>query len=135
MKKIVRMKGILEQVYLPIIEVKVHNMHLHFILDTGSTNSILDDRVIIPLEDQISYAGKYELQGIEGNAIQSLQGVLSFVFCDKAYQQTFCFMSLQKPFEAIKRDSGIEIHGILGTDFLMANKWIIDFKEGVIRID
>lgn len=129
------MKGVLEQIHLPIIEVKVQNMHLHFILDTGSTNSILDDRVIILLEDHISYDGKYELQGIEGNAIQSLQGVLSFVFCGKSYQQTFCFMSLQKPFEAIKRDSGIEVHGILGTDFLMANKWIIDFKEGVVRID
>lgn len=131
----ITIKGVLNDVHLPIIEVKVQNMHLHFILDTGSTNSILDKRVIIPLEDHISYVGKYELQGIEGNAIQSLQGVLSFVCCGKAYQQTFCFMSLQKPFEVIKRDSGIEVHGILGTDFLMANKWIIDFKEGIIRID
>ena len=95
----------------------------------------MDDRVIIPLEDHINYAGKYELHGIEGNTIQSSQGVLSFIFCGKAYQQTFCFMSLQKPFEAIKRDSGIEVHGILGTDFLMANKWIIDFKERMIRIE
>lgn len=127
-------KGVLNDVHLPIIEVEVQNMHLHFILDTGSTNSILDERVIIPLKDHISNAGKYELQGIEGNIIQSIQGILSFIFCGKVYQQAFCFMSLQKPFEAIKRDSGIEVHGILGIDFLMANKWIIDFKEGMIMI-
>ena len=135
MKENITIKGVLNDVHLPIIEVEVQNMHLHFILDTGSTNCILDERVIIPLEDHINYAGKYELQGIEGNAIPSLQGILSFVCCGKVYQQTFCFMSLKKPFEAIKRDSGIEVHGILGTDFLMANKWIIDFKEEVIRID
>ena len=72
MKKIVRMKGILEQVYLPIIEVEVQNMYLHFILYTGSTNSILDKRVIISLEDHISSVGKYELQGVEGNVNQSI---------------------------------------------------------------
>ena len=45
------MKGVLEQVHIPIIEVEVQNMYLHFILYTGSTNSILDKRVIISLED------------------------------------------------------------------------------------
>lgn len=129
------MKGVLKQVHLPIIEVEVQNMHLHFILDTGSTNSLLDERVIVTLKDQISFAGKYELQGIEGNAIQSSQGTLSFGLCGKTYQQNFCFMPLEKPFEAIKRDSGIEVHGILGTDFLIANQWVIDFEEEVIRID
>jgi hypothetical protein len=49
----ITIRGVLNDVHLPIVEVKVQNMHLHFILDTGSTNSILDKRVIIPLEDLV----------------------------------------------------------------------------------
>ena len=88
MKKIVRMKGILEQVYLPIIEVKVHNMHLHFILDTRSTNSILDERVIIPLVDPISFVGRSKRQGIR---------VMSYNHYKEYYPSFFVIKHISRP--------------------------------------
>ncbi len=130
----ISLKNVLKLTHLPIIEVEVLNRHLFFIIDTGSTNSLLDDRIASSLEEVIHYTGKHKLQGIEGNAILSSQGSLPLTFCGKVYQQTLCIMPLQAPFEAIKNDTGIEVHGILGIDFLLANKWVIDFEEEALRV-
>ncbi len=132
--KKISLKNVLKLTHLPIIEVEVLNRHLSFIIDTGSTNSLLDAGIASSLEEVMHYTGKHKLQGIEGNAILSSQGSLPLTFCGKEYQQTFCIMPLQAPFEAIKNDTGIEVHGILGTDFLLANKWVVDFEEEALRV-
>ena len=37
-------------------------------------------------------------------------------------------------FKDIEVESGIQVHGLLGTDFLLENKWIVDFNELTIEI-
>ena len=38
-------------------------------------------------------------------------------------------MQLGNAFSSIKNESGIEVHGILGNNFLVENKWIIDYGK------
>ena len=118
--------------WLPLIEAEVENQHLCFILDTGSTHSVLDEGMITILKDSINYVGENRLHGIEGNYVQTSEGLINLTINGKEYQQAFCFMPLGEAFASIKQESGIEIHGILGNNFLIENRWIIDYKKFVI---
>lgn len=35
--------------------------------------------------------------------------------------------------QQIQEETGMQIHGILSTNFLLENKWIIDFENLIIR--
>ena len=83
-------------------------------------------------KDNINYVGENSLHGIEGNEVSTKQGILNLKINGKDYQQDFCFMPLMGGFASIKKESGIEIHGILGNNFLIANKWIIDYGKFVV---
>ena len=54
---------------------------------------------------------------------------LPFNFEGYTYKTIFCVQPLLNAFKGIEDESGIQVHGLLGTDFLIENKWILDFKE------
>lgn len=47
----------------------------------------------------------------------------------QTHKPKFCVKPLLDAFKGIEDDSGIQVQGLLGTDFLLENQWIIDFKE------
>lgn len=53
---------------------------------------------------------------------------------EKIFEQNFCAKPLLEVFNDIEKECGIQVHGLLGTDFLMENKCIIDFKEMNLNI-
>ena len=58
---------------------------------------------------------------------------LPFTFEGQVYKPKFCVKPLLNTFIGIEDESGIQIHGLLGTDFLLENQWVIDFKEHIIH--
>lgn len=132
-KNIISIREGLCRTWLPLIEAKIQELYVCFIIDTGSTHSILNENVAAILKDCINYIGENKLHGIEGNKVSAQQGILNLNINGKEYQQDFCFMTLGEAFASIKEESGIEIHGILGNNFLIANKWIIDYGKFEIR--
>lgn len=129
---VISIKEGLCRTWLPLIEAKVQNYYLCFIIDTGSTHCVLDESIADFFKDNINYVGENSLHGIEGNEVSTKQGILNLKINGKDYQQDFCFMPLMGGFASIKKESGIEIHGILGNNFLIANKWIIDYGKFVV---
>ena len=129
---VISIKEGLCRTWLPLIEAKVQNYYLCFIIDTGSTHCVLDESIADFFKDNINYVGENSLHGIEGNKVSAKEGVLSLNINGKEFQQSFCFMSLGG-FASIKQESGIEVHGILGNNFLIANKWVIDYGSFEIR--
>lgn len=114
---------------LPIILVDVKGEHLCFILDTGSTCSLIDSTVVEYFKDIIEPIGDYCISGIEGTKHKVDMITLPFNFEGQAYKPKFCVKPLLDTFKSIKDESGIQVHGLIGTDFLLENKCIIDFKE------
>ena len=119
----------LNKVQLPIIHVKIENKYLCFILDTGSTCSLIDSTVVEYFKDIVEPVGDYYISGIEGTKHKVDVVILPFNFEGYTYKPKFCVQQLSDAFKEIAEDSGIQVHGLLGTDFLIENKWIIDFKE------
>lgn len=114
---------------LPIILVEVKNKYLSFILDTGSTCSLIDSTVVEYFKNIVEPVGDYYINGIEGTEHKVEMITLPFTFEGQTYKPKFCVKPLLDAFKGIEDESGIQVHGLLGTDFLLENQWIIDFKE------
>ncbi len=119
----------INKVRLPLVIVEVKNKYLCFILDTGSTCSLIDSTVAEYFKDIVEPIGDYCISGIDGAKHKVDMITLPFNFEDQIYKPKFCVKPLLDAFKSIEDESGIQVQGLLGTDFLLENKWIIDFKK------
>ena len=113
---------------LPIILVVIEDKYLCFILDTGSTCSLIDSSVVEYFKDIVEPVGDYCISGIEGTKHKVDMITLPFNFEGQVYKPRFCVRPLLDAFKSIEDESGIQVHGLLGTDFLLENQWIVDFR-------
>ena len=113
---------------LPIILVEIEDKYLCFILDTGSTCSLIDSSVVEYFKDIVEPLGDYCISGIEGTKHKVDMITLPFNFEGQVYKPRFCVRPLLDAFKSIEDESGIQVHGLLGTDFLLENQWIVDFR-------
>lgn len=113
---------------LPIILVEIEDKYLCFILDTGSTCSLIDSTVVEYFKDIVEPVGDYYISGIEGTKHKVDIVTLSFNFEGQIYKPKFCVTPLLDAFKSIEEENGIQVHGLLGTDFLLENQWIVDFR-------
>ena len=113
---------------LPIILVEIEDKYLCFILDTGSTCSLIDSSVVEYFKDIVEPVGDYCISGIEGTKHRVDMITLPFNFEGQVYKPRFCVRPLLDAFKSIEDESGIQVHGLLGTDFLLENQWIVDFR-------
>ena len=113
---------------LPIILVEIEDKYLCFILDTGSTCSLIDSTVVEYFKDIVEPLGDYCISGIEGTKHKVDMITLPFNFEGQIYKPKFCVRPLLDAFKSIEEENGIQVHGLLGTDFLLENQWIVDFR-------
>ena len=118
----------ISKVQLPLIIVKVKEKYICFILDTGSTCSLIDSTVVEYFKDIVEPLGDYCISGIEGTKHKVDIITLPFNFEGQAYKPKFCVRPLLDAFKSIEEENGIQVHGLLGTDFLLENQWIVDFR-------
>lgn len=71
--------------------------------------------------------------GIEGkeNNVSQVKTNLSFEY--KEISVTFSVLEATKAVRQIQKESGIQIHGILGIPFLTQNKWVLDFNNLTVQ--
>ena len=123
----------LDKVGLPLI-VTSSKPNLCFLIDTGATHNILFSYVyeefseLFSSERQTSY-----IMGIDGNSHQVSQVEATFKFEDKESIATYSILDASEAVMQVHKESGIQIHGILGIPFLIQNKWILDFKNLTLR--
>lgn len=119
----------LDKTKLPIIPVEVEGKYLCFVIDTGSTCSLINSNVVEYFKDIVTPVGNYNISGIDGTKHKVDVITLPFFFEGQSYNPKFCVKPLFEAFKDIETESGIQIHGLLGTDFLMENRWIIDLDK------
>lgn len=104
----------LSNIKLPLIPIKF-NEYYRFIIDTGSSVSLIDKEVIDYFKYKIdsSYIGNQKITGIEGKHFNANLIDLSFRFENKEYNQRFCVKELLEAFKIIENENGLQVHGIL----------------------
>ena len=114
---------------LPLI-VTSSKPNLCFLIDTGATHNIVFSYVYEGIPQYFSALQDTScLMGIEGTQQRTNQIEATISFDDKESRVTFSVMDANAAILQIQKESGVQIHGILGIPFLTQNKWILDFNN------
>lgn len=120
----------LEKTGLPLIITSRKLKNLCFLIDTGSTHNVLFTYVYEHFKDEFRLLdGKQNIMGIEGHYEETPTIEATFNFEGTDYTSTFSVFDATDAIAQVQEETGVQIHGILGTQFLMANNWIIDFNK------
>ena len=115
---------------LPIVTFKQGKTKFNCLLDTGATKS-----VIVPtMLDILKYADNNNtgtIFGMEGNIIDTKYVNIDFKHKNKEYTEEFQVVDMSNAFEALKNDTGVTIHGIIGGSFFAKYGYVIDYKDFV----
>lgn len=70
--------------------------------------------------------------GIEGNFQECKTVEATFNFEGTDYTSTFMIVDATSAMAQVQEETGIQIHGILGIQFLLEHKWTIDFEKRTV---
>lgn len=127
-KDTISFKESLELTELPIITFYNGKTKLNFLLDTGSNVSYINNSIISKC-NIISKEGYGTSMGIEGTKKETNLCKMNISHNNKEYSELFHIIDLNTPFAAIKKESGVQIHGILGNNFFKKYRYILDFDS------
>lgn len=121
---------------LPLIVTSGKLKNLCFLIDTGATNNILFTYVYEHFKDEFRVLeDKQKIMGIEGEYKEASVIEATFNFEGIDYTSTFSVFNGSDAIRQVQEETGVQIHGILSTDFLVKNKWILDFDKLIITTD
>ena len=110
--------------------------NLCFLIDTGSTHNTLFDFVYEHFKDEFKLLDSTcRTMGIEGHYKETPVIEATFNFEGIDYTSTFSVLDAADAIIQVQEETGVQIHGVLGTQFLIENKWIVDFDKLIVAHD
>ena len=67
------------------------------------------------------------IMGMEGNIVNNKFCSMNVTYKNQQFVSDFCITDLTQAFDNVKKESGVQIHGILGSLFFQKYKYILDF--------
>lgn len=118
---------------LPLILTSGKLKNVCFLIDTGSTHNSIFSFVYDHFKDEFQIQEEMQkTMGIEGNYQECQTVEATFNFEGTDYTSTFMIMDATSAMAQVQEEIGIQIHGILGIQFLLEHKWIIDFEKRTV---
>lgn len=113
---------------LPIITFYNNGRKLNFILDTGSNRSVLNIRELGNCVYQ-KLNSTNELLGMDGipREVENISLILSYN--KREYVEVFQAVDISSALDGYKKESGVNVHGILGNTFFLKYRYILDFND------
>lgn len=119
---------------IPVVTFYNGDKKLNFLLDTGSNMSHINSSVLNNLEYE-KIDNSTEIIGMEGNSLEcSSFCTMNISYKNQKFNEEFSIIDLDKAFEAVKKESGVQVHGILGSKFFEKYRYILDFNELIAYI-
>lgn len=116
---------------LPVITLRNGETELNFLVDSGSNVSHFDVNAIPLLQEHsktnITSVGLVGAQSQDDKTYEWINVPLHSK--RQSYSEDFCVLDLKVPFDAIREEDGITLHGILGVPFLKKYRYVLDFDE------
>lgn len=113
---------------LPVITFEHNNKKLNFLLDSGSNASFINEPMLKELDYKM-LKGSSEMVGVEGNKVNNRICLLNMNYGEKTFEVQLNINNMSEAFGFIKKESGVQIHGILGSLFFQKYKYILDFDS------
>lgn len=113
---------------MPVVTFKCGDRKLTFLLDTGSNNSIIDSNVLDSIPHEMTDETS-DLFGLEGNTVKTRICRIRLTYKDTDYEYDYLINDMSQCFGQIKRDTGVTLHGLLGSNFFNRFKYVLDFDS------
>lgn len=118
---------------LPVITFYNGDKKINFLLDTGSNISYLNESIVSSLVTE-STGEESNIIGIEGNKVNCKICKMIIRRKNQKFEEKFSIADLDKAFSIVKKESGVQIHGILGSRFFEKYKYVLDFKDYIAYV-
>lgn len=118
----------MDLVDLPIITFAVGDKKLNFILDTGASYCLINSNILDTIEHE-KLNIESTVYGINGKKQDAGFVKIALKYKGVEYSDEFQVVDLEAPFNMIKEEHGVNLHGMLGSSFFQKYKYIIDFDE------
>lgn len=130
-KEVMSFREAIDLTELPIITFYNNDKKLNFLLDTGSDLSHINKSLLSSLEYK-KIDDSRNIISVGGNT-QSL-GCCDMIvtYKNKKFIDRFYISDLDEAFGVIKAETGVQIHGILGSKFFTKYKYILDFESLIV---
>ena len=122
-------KDMIKNTGFPLIPVTHNGIVGYMLIDTGANNSFIDLDYLNQL-DVKPINEKGHTTGFEG--VQKETSLMQMTFKFKGLEYTSKFQVLQIPGFDVFVSMGIPVFGVLGTDFLYREGFVIDYKDLII---
>lgn len=113
---------------MPVITLYQGDKKFNFLLDTGSTDSIIDSNILKEIDYKVKNAVS-NLFGMEGQTKQVKSCEITLYFGNKGYTYDYLINDMSQAFGQIKDSTGVNLHGIIGSKFFNKFKYVLDFDE------
>lgn len=136
MKEIGRLDYGLAKIGLPLLSVCKDNHGLFFLVDSGASHNIIRKDVLeyFNTDPESNSLGECKFYGIDGVEHKSLCCSFSFVLNGAEHNEYFQVLedggALDFP---IDENTTLSVHGIVGVDFLVKFKCVIDFSTFTLK--
>lgn len=112
----------------PVVTLYQGDKKINFILDTGATCCTIDSQYLNNLEHE-KLDTVVNNRGIEGITTQCKTCSIKVSYKNKHYKIPCLIQDLSKTLSELKQETGVTIHGILGTNFFNAFNYVLDFEK------
>lgn len=127
-KEIMSFREAMDLTELPIVTFYNNDKKLNFLLDTGSDLSHIN-KSLLPSLKYKEIDESRNIISVGGNT-QSLGCCdMAVTYKNKKFIDRFYISDLDEAFGVIKAETGVQIHGILGSKFFAKYKYILDFES------
>lgn len=118
---------------VPVIEGRLNGRTAFFIVDSGASLSVLDENQKEDYEFE-TYASTIEAAGYSGVAVfKEVQGA-QITLGGVDFTTDFKAQDMSKIVEIIRKEDNVLISGIIGSDIMKTNRFIIDYSNNTISL-
>lgn len=126
---VMSIKESLDLCELPVITMMNNGRKFNFMLDTGSTDNHVSPKAFNQMSS-IPSGKVLNIRGFNGNEESNKGHALKLSYKDLEFNtDVFVSPALDNTFDWIKKESGVQIHGIIGNKFLAEYGYVLDFKR------
>ena len=113
---------------LPIVTFYQGDKKFNFLLDTGATLSVINQAALESIiHTTTNKTG--ELYGVDGVKREVSYASINLAYKNKDYTEEFQVLDMQEAIDQVKAESGVNMVGIIGSEFFRKYKYVLDFDE------
>ena len=124
----------IKELHMPIIQADFQGKKLLFLIDSGSDTNLVDERLYILYKEcmKIEDAEGYVL-GIGGENPRGPKVSMRIGLAGQSIPIS-CWTMQFPTFDILHKESGVQVHGILGLEFMVKHGALIDFRANVVKL-